>query len=276
MRIDLDFAPGLHGHFLELVINKYIYGIPFGGQTIFQSSGAAHPINLDQDYQKSKIVHRGHFSSFNYAFSKNTEKIIFVKHEPLLDFVLLTNIYYRCHPTAIDSLDFNVDDITAFHRSFLFAGSDLELRNNWFAKLNERHFDHTLMTPNTNLPIYNFDYKCFFNFWDFCQELKNTSRFLNETFKFDQSLCLLWDEFISRNQGWQLYNLGTNLVDAALRGHDLPIPDNWKLHAFINFKLSTIFDLYDGKLFEQDKYPATTLELLSIITQHVKNFDNRW
>lgn len=276
MKIELDFAPGLHGHFLELVLNKYIYKVKFDGESIFQSSGAVHAINTNVAYQQSKVVCRGHFSSFKTNFSNDTKKIVFIKHDPALDIVLLTNIYHRCHPDSLLVTDFNVNEITELHKSFLFAGNDLELRNNWFAKLDEHHFDHAEMMPQTKLPTYNFDYKSFFSLHDFCQEIKNTSKFLGETFKFDQSLGILWTDFISRNQGWNLYKLGNEIIDSTLQGKNMDIPNDWKLHAFVNFKLSRIFDLYDGELFEQPGYPSTTAKLLSVISEHIKNFDNRW
>ena len=56
----IDFAPGLHGHFLEYVINRYIFGVTCDVDSIFQSSGAVHAINVDSDYQKNKIANRGH------------------------------------------------------------------------------------------------------------------------------------------------------------------------------------------------------------------------
>jgi len=277
MKIELDFAPGLHGHFLELVINKYIYGIEFQLPTVFQSSGAVHVINTDQNYQKNKIVHCGHFSSLgNLTFSKDTDSIIFVQHDSTLDFVLMTNVYYRCHPDAVNTTDFDIERITAMQKALMFNGTDLELRSYWFAKLSERHFEHAESRPKTDLPVYNFDYKSFFHLRDFCQELKNTAKFLEQTFKFDQSLCELWNDFIRRNQGWHLYNLGNALIDATLQGDNQVIANDWKLHAFINFKLSKLFDLYDGQLFDQEVYPSSTDELRSIVTAHVENFDSRW
>ena len=38
IQVALDFAPGLHGHFLELVLNKYIYGVNFDSPEIFPIS----------------------------------------------------------------------------------------------------------------------------------------------------------------------------------------------------------------------------------------------
>lgn len=277
MLVALDFAPGLHGHFLEFVVNKFIYGVKYNDLDIFQSSGAAHAINVNDSYQSTKIVHRAHYSSFTFPYPRDTTAVIFIDHRiPDLDIVLLTNIYHRCHPNSMESTDFNVEEIKQMHRQFLLTNSDLESRNNWFAKLNERHFDHAFMQPKTNLPVFYFNYASFFNLLDFYLELKRLSKFLNETFTADDSLAQLWSEFILKNQGWTLYNLGNSLLESALFGGNKQIPDDWKLHAYLNFKLSKIFDLYSGVLHTDKNYPSTTSELKLIIDDHVKNFDNQW
>lgn len=276
MKIALDFAPGLHGHFLELITNRYIYDVPFNGEHIFQSSGAVHAINVDSEYQQNKLVHRGHYSSFNHKYSSDTAQVIFIKHSVDLDFVLLTNVYYRCHPDSINVTDFNVEEITEFHRKFTKSGSDLDLRNNWFTKLSEHHFEHASMMPITKLPIHYFNYKSFFNLDAFCDELQLTAKFLGQTFKFDASLGVIWEEFIKRNQGWSLYQQGNDLLKITLTGKDNPILDDWKLHAYLNYRLSLMFNLHDGSLFDNERYPTTTVELLSVIQTHLHDFDLKW
>jgi len=276
-RIALDFAPGLHGHFLELVLNKYIYGVPFRSDKIFQSSGAVHAINIDQDYQSQKIVYQGHFSSFDYPYCARTKKVVFINHDPELDFVLLTNIFYRCHKDAVNVADFDVNAITAIHKQFLITGNtDLDFRNNWFAKLNERHFDHASMQPDTQLPLYNFDYKSFFDLSNFCMELQKTAHFLQETFKFDYTLAELWQKFINLNQGWILRKQAHLILESTLSKHELSIPNDWKLHAYLNFQLSRMFDLHDGQLYTEPRYPGVTSELLAVVQEHLSNFDSKF
>lgn len=276
IQVALDFAPGLHGHFLELVLNKYIYGVGHTVDNIFQSTGAVHVINVDPEYQKSKIVDRGHFSSFRYPYPSTSEKVVFINHCADLDVVLLTNIYHRCHADALTTADFDGEQIKRLHQSFMGAGNDLELRNNWFAKLNERHFEHAATRPVTVLPTYNFDYRSFFDLTSFCAELQKTARFLEKTFKFDSSLPCLWQEFIDRNQGWALYKQSESIIESALFEKNVEIPNDWKIHAYLNFRLSRMFDIQDGVLYNSKKYPSTTSELLSVVTNHIQYFNNRW
>jgi len=273
--IALDFAPGMHGHFLEYVINHYIFqGIKL--DNIFQSSGAADRINVHTEYQNSKAVHCGHYSSFDYAWESAVTKVIFIRHDSGLDFVLLTNIYHRCHPVAAQQFDFDAEKIKQYHRDVMLLDTteEWQLKNNWVAKLNERHFDHATCYPQTDLPVLEFDFSCFFDFVKFVKELQRVSEFVNATFVYDSSLYDLWEEFLSKNQGYKLYTEANNIVAHACANRSCAIPNDWKLHAYLNYVMSKSFRLYDGVLHSDQSYPTDTVELYQIITQHLEEFDS--
>jgi hypothetical protein len=275
--IALDFAPGLHGHFLEYVINHYIYrGVKL--DNIFQSSGAADRINVYKDYQNSKIVHCGHYSSFEYPWNIGTEQVIFIRHDSELDFVLLTNIYHRCHPIETQQFDSDAEKIKQYHRDCMLsdATEEWQLKNNWFAKLSERHFDHATCYPQTDLSVFEFDFACFFDFVKFVKELQRVSEFVDMTLVYDSSLYDLWTEFLNRNQGHKLYTEANNIVSHACANRSYNIPDDWKLHAYLNYVMNKSFRLCDGVLHSDQPYPTDAVELYQIITQHLEEFDNRF
>lgn len=275
-KVALDFAPGAHGHFLEYVCNRYIFKVPCSNHTIFQTSGSVHPINIDLEYQKHKIVHRGHYSSFEHEYTVDTTDIIFVKHNPTLDIILLTNIFNRCHPNSVNAADFNTDDIKSLHIDLMFnsGSTTLLLRNNWYAKLIERHFEHSDKKYSTNLPTFDFDYASFFSLDQFLLELRKVADFLNSTFVFDKTLVSLWQEFIKRNQGYQLYLQGNQVFNQLVAGESFPIESDWQLHAYLNYKISTIFKLYDHPdLFEAEQYPNNTKQIYELIMDHIENYD---
>ena len=275
--IALDFAPGLHGHFLEYVINHYIFrGMKL--DNIFQSSGAVDRINVYTEYQNSKAVHCGHYSSLEYPWDTGTEKVIFIRHDPGLDFVLLTNIYHRCHPVAASQFDVDAEKIKQYHSDFMLsdATKDWQLKNNWFAKLSERHFDLTNCYPQVDLSVFEFDFACFFDFVKFVKELQRVSEFVNLTFVYDSSLYDLWEEFLNRNQGYKLYTEANNIVSHACADRLCVIPNDWKLHAYLNYAMSKSFRLCDGVLHSDRPYPTDARELYKIITQHLEEFDNRF
>lgn len=277
MTIAIDFAPGLHGHFLEYVLNRYLFDVKYNLSTVFQSSGAMHTINRDDDYQKNKIVTCGHYSSGNNPLPDDVSYTIFIKHDPKLDFILLCNIYYRCHPDAKNAFDFDVQKILNRHLVMMKNDSvtPVELQANWFAKLHERHFEMTERYPATTVPIFNFDYASFFSLPAFLQELKRVSKFLNITFNFDQTLSRLWQDFIDRNQGHKLYSQAQEILCAIYNNQSVPIPDDWKLHAYLNSELAKTFDLYDGMLYNND-YPNSTTKVYDIVIKHLQEFDKRF
>ena len=277
--IAIDFAPGLHGHFLEYVINKFIYGVPSETDNIFQPTGAAHCINWDTIYQKNRIAMCGHFSSFNHDYPKKIEKIIWIKHDPELDFILLVNVFERCHPDTIKSNDFNIEDVRKLHVDFMFdkSATAKDLRNNWFNKLVEFHNGKTTsLKHSTALPVFDFDYRSFFNLPNFILELEKVANFLSMTLKFDLELIDLWKEFMSRNLGFEFYQKTNRLLEKIISNERDEIDNDWRIHAYINYRLSEIFRLHDGIIFEQEQYPTDTATIHDLIQSHVESFDLRF
>jgi len=271
--IALDFAPGLHGHFLEYVANRYIYYVN-EIKDLFMSSGAVDRIKTFEDYQESKTVWCGHYSSFNLRYSKSFTHHVFIKHNPDLDIVLLTNIYHRCF--GAEAYDHDGQKIIEYHRGLMSGDEDWELKDNWYAKLVERHFDQTLMYNTGNLPTFNFDFACFFNFTKFVFELQRLSQFLNMTLRYDSTLYELWRKFMDCNQGFKLYSKANDILSFAYSNKPHEIPNDWKVHAYINFVLSKSFRIFDGQLHSNSKYPTNTCELYSIIQHHLHEFDERF
>ena len=221
---------------------------------------------------------RDHYSVGSMPYPDNFKYVIFIKHNPEFDFVLLTNIYHRCHPASMQVTDFNVDIIKKLHEDSmaLLANTDNDFKNNWYTKLVERHFAQTEKQQATELPVFNFDYASFFDLTKFLFELKKTANFLNQSLQFDISLTELWQEFIERNQGYQDYLHGQYLLEQVYQGNSAPIKLDWKIHAYVNSIISKTFDLWDGPLFEGERYPLDTKEITNMIIDHVKTFDQRF
>lgn len=276
--IALDFAPGLHGHFLEYVTNRYIYYVD-EIKDLFMSSGAVDRIKYFEEYQNQKTVWCGHYSSFNLRYSKDCTHHVFIRHNPDLDIVLLTNIYYRCfHDPNADRqvYDHNAQKIENYHRSLLAGNKDWQLKDNWYAKLTERHFDQTLMYNTGNLPTFDFDFACFFNFTKFVFELQRLSQFLDMTLRYDSTLHELWRKFMDENQGYKLHAQANEILSSAYGNKSQEIPNDWKLHAYINFVLSKSFRIFDGQLHGNNNYPTDTCDLYDIIQHHLHKFDERF
>jgi hypothetical protein len=274
--IAIDFAPGAHGHFLEYVVNRWIYQVPYTMEDPFQSSGSSHRITQDLVYQQSKIAKTSHYTVHKLPYPDNTEKVIVIKHCSRLDYVLLTNVFYRTHPDAVRTEDFPTEKIQQLHIGNISANgkepTEIELRDNWYNKLYERDIFGTHGFQKTKLPYFEFDYQTFFNFPEFVTELQRLSDFLNFTFVYNTDLWQIWKTFIDSNQGWLAYQHADELLTKIYSNQSSAIEPDWKLHAWINTCLSRTFRIYSGSLFD-GVYPTNTQQVSNIITEHIKEFD---
>lgn len=277
-RICLDFSPGTHGHFLEYVLNRYLFKSPTV-DNLWQPSGACHWIDADRNYKNSRVVFCQHRSSL--SDEKNYDSfndVIFIKHNPKYDFVLLTNIFHRCHPKFLEITDIKV--IQQAHIDSMKNGQSMSianLRNNWYTKLIERHFEVTEKRINDpNVPSIDFDYGNFFSLNDFLFELRKIANHLSCTFEFDPSLVILWKDFMDRNQGWKSYVNGLEIFSDIVGAEDKTFESDWKLQSFLNYLITCVFDLYEGEIFSNDNYPTNTLEIFQTIKNHVQIFDQQF
>jgi hypothetical protein len=277
--ITIDFSPGSHGHFLSYIINQYIFDIKVDSFNIFQTSGAAHLINLNTEFLDKRIVLHGHYSYFDFDYPDHTDQIIWIAPDPELDFVLLTNIYNRCPPRdALTSTDVNIDDIKKLHIDMLNKNSNLcQLRNNWYNKLLENHLSQSIVLKKSNIPAFEFQYRSFFDTQDFVKELSRCADFCNMKLYFKSDLIDIHKEFLNRNQGYQKWNLAKTLIDQILTGQQTPIdPEDWQLQAFINFNLSKMFKIYSGQLFDHNEYAQDTRQIFQIVTNFLEEYDQRF
>lgn len=268
IQVTVDASPGLHGHFLEFVLNRYIFQVPFSGDNIFDPAGAAHLILKNSVYQNTKVAGQSHDSWFDRDYDPKATHVVFVKHHTRLDFVLLTNIFYRSGPIKLIN---NVNDTVTFqlNKMFTHAVSDQELRMNWYSKLMERHLSEFEKKNSTQLPMLEFDYQCFFSLDQFLQELQRTADFLQHAFRFDQSLVDLWYQFMQRNQGYQAFTKVNDLFDQIVCGVEAPIDIDWKQQAYLNYKLSMVFKIFDHPdLVDSDHYPLNTKHINQIVLAH--------
>lgn len=272
----IDFAPGTHGHFLSYMINQYIFDIGVPIDNIFQSSGAAHVINTVPDFLQKRMCLHGHWSYFEQPYPETT-KIIFIKHEPLLDFVLLTNMYHRCHPDAVKGEDVNIQQINKLHTDLMFSKSKTpkDLRNDWYAKLQERHLKKCEISQISELPKFDFDFSAFFDSEKFVKELSLCADFLQHRLHFDSSLIRLHHEFLSINQGYHKWKLAQSAMHHIFNDVSMMIDQqDWQMQAYINHMLSDLFKIYDGPLWTDDLYPNDTRIIYGLVQDFLNRYDD--
>jgi hypothetical protein len=273
--IIIDYGPGLHGNFLEYIINRYIFKIPVAVDQIFHPTGAAHFLKVDKNYQACAIVKANHYAGSDVL--KNVTQAIYIKHYSPYDFVLLTNIFNRCHPRNEQILNEDVIHQEQLKIMGIFENETQRLRNHWYVKLKEKHCSQFYTKQLGEIPSHDFDYQSFFTLDQFVEELKKTANFLSMTLHYDTTLSELWNLFIKKNTGWSRYQTARKIVCAILNQENITLPtDDWQLQAYINYNLSSMFDIYDGALFDYDSYPNNTLEIYHLIQQHLSEFDSKF
>jgi hypothetical protein len=273
----IDFDPGMHGHFLEYICNKYIFGVSVSNSPFFKS-GSAHAINLDSDYQQNKLVRSGHYTYFN--LSTNVNKVVYVKHNPKFDLVLFSNIIHRCDGVA-SNFDDGPDQILKWHLDIIKNDNTTEqanvLKENVYAKLMERtHFQPERVTHTYNSEVFNFDFGSFFNLTDFLLELQNVAHFLNQMLIVPKELVGDWKMFIDKNQGYQTYQRVNFLLEKILTNQAETIEDNFLIHAGINACLARIARLHDTELHSISKYPTSTDQIYKILTNHFIEYNKKY
>ena len=127
-RYVIDFWGGSHGHFLEYVVNCWIFGCPRTGH-LFTHTGACHGAKTDKRYQQGSMVTCGHFSHWDLEFSDQPEKIIRIMID---DFVgaCCYQINVICRAGDVPKKDKESNNIPTE-----VANDPVLLRANYFAKL---------------------------------------------------------------------------------------------------------------------------------------------
>jgi hypothetical protein len=276
----IDFDPGMHGHFLEYICNKYIFNISISNSLFFKS-GSAHGINLDTNYQHNKQISAGHYAFYNKTVPEST--VVYIKHNPKFDLVVLNNVFYRCYNANEFSANVNDLDpefILKWHSDIVTKDSSTQdasvLKENIYAKLMERNFAQSTFINQPDKKIFNFEFGSFFNLADFLLELQQLSQFLNQTLIISPKLIEEWHTFIKKNQGYQTYQRVNYLVEKILSNHYEPIENDSFIHAGINVCLAQIARLYDTELHGSTSYPTDTQQIYKILCAHYIEYDKKY
>ena len=122
----LDFYAGSHGHFLEYLINVYIFRCP-GVDKIFTSLGTSHGILADTNYMDRRLIVAGHYSELNVPTTDPVSVVRIQINTNYGKIIYQINVDCRAGDIPVEKKRQN---IPVEIRSM----SDL-LRNNYFSKL---------------------------------------------------------------------------------------------------------------------------------------------
>ena len=185
-------------------------------------------------------------------------------------FVALTNLMIKAGDLGLEKQLLSIPD----H----IRNDPVAHRNNWYSKLLERESYVTQyhnFLPLTNA-VFNFSFNSFFCFTDFCKELNSLAQFLNQTFFPDESLYALWCQFIKVNQGWQSYIKCNQILEDVFSNNSVRISCSVLEQGWINYNLSKMCRLYNGKIFKDIDYPDNTQIIYNLVKDHLAELkDNK-
>jgi hypothetical protein len=276
----IDFFGGLHGNFLELVVNISInqngYDI---SKPQYTPDGACHLKNYDSSYKKTIVANH-----YSYLGRQCTPQDQVLRIVPIVDDVLIgiTNSFLRAGDQLIDITSLEKDTInklSAFSKGANFAKTIVEdygqkidyprsaVRNYFYSMLGDHNNGLGMFTNflPTAANVYNFPFRAFFDIGQFYNELNKISKFLGLNFYPTVDLGKLHSEFVARNQGFQSETKCKEIWQAILLGKQMPITLNLIEEAWINLQVASCFRCYDHPLLSQDQYPTNTLDISTAI-----------
>lgn len=271
----IDFFGGLHGNFLELIVNVFINQNGYDISTPqFDLSGACHLKNNDSKYKK--IIIAKHFSYFNVLPLDND---CIVRIVPTQDDMLigLTNSFLRSGGQSVDIDNLEIDTInklTKISKGANFAKTITQdfgthtdyprhaIRNYFYSMLSDHETGLGMFvnfTPFNN--VHEFPFRAFFESNYFYTELNEIAKFLNLNFYPTVDLGLLHKNFLKANQGYHSELKCKQIWLAILEGRPMEVDLNLIEEAWINHQVAKTFRCYDHPLLSSDQYPTNTLEI---------------
>lgn len=269
MMIYLDFFSGAHGHFLEYVINTWIFKGP-RMPNIFTKLGTCHLPGRNLNYIAQRAVAAEHYTEYNISQNIPIKLVRITINHDWTNWIYQINVMSRAGDMPLEK------KLTSTPESV--RNSPNKFRNEWYAKFNLSGFGY--QQPGhwrwPDVSSFEFCMESLFDLVEFYNELYRLSEFLEEKFVPDQELTDLLEEFLIKNQGWQCYKKSKHIVHHALVGNNIEFHSDEMSQALINTLLSRTIGVCDGKLFDHDDYPTNTAQLRECIDLHLKTFSHRF
>jgi hypothetical protein len=261
--IKIDFHGGTHGHFLEYVVNTYIFKCPSSIDSIFSVRGST----VEIDRPDRRVV-CGHFSEtaqgrdadpkyVDFEFNQD-DRVIRINLDQTNDvdfFIGFTNLIYRSSGATVEDHMAHIPEHIRNNKRLL--------RNDFYSKINERKQYANLFPKFTYTWPENFDFPFwhFYNFTDFCGSLHKLAVWTNESFTPSEELYILWEEFINKNQGLSSYSRCEDLLTAIL-GNQFDFIDLTVLEeAWVLYNIAKITGVY----LEFDEFPTSTQQIYEML-----------
>jgi hypothetical protein len=269
----IDFHGATHGHFLEYIINTWIYNGPRVPR-VFTELGTSHLPKQNPDYRANCMIKCEHYTEYqvvNQVVQDPPKKIVRITVESTVgQQIHMVNVMNRVGDITLET-SYKLIPLDVLNVPVL-------LRTNWFSKLtdaeNRYKLDYKWRWPDAD--AFEFPMENLYDLTLFYQTLQRCGDFLEQKFTPDQELYITWQQFIDMNQGLQCYKKSKKIVELALANQDFEFDSNESEQALINAILTNTVNMYDGPMFNNNLYPTNTMQIWQYIQAHLKEFDNKY
>lgn len=262
----IDFFSGSHGNFLEYCINRYIYKTSSFADLLLTSQGTSHGLKQNKEYVLTRQAESNHYSEFDLpAQADNIIRIVVTDFKGYCCYQL--NVINRAGDISAEQKSNELPDAV--------LNSPCQLRNYYYSKLNNLN-DGYQLPGNWKYSGFDFEMSSMYCLESFLHSLKLTADYLNLTFVPDRELGELWQKFIAKNHGLQIWKKCQKQFEQIFSNANHSIDLDIQHQALLNCLISRSVGMHDGAMFNQDQYPQTTQQLYQHIQQHLDTFDSRF
>lgn len=276
----IDFFGGMHGHYLELILNVFVYQNNFDISTPqFNSSGACHLKNFNSSYKKNIVAN--HWSNFKIPFNIN-DCVIRINASSQDMLIAVTNSYARAGDQELDLISLDKDTHRKMSalpklKSFLETlEKNHGIKSEYPRSILRQYFYSMFEDVENGLHLfndftpgaysyYNMNFRNFFDYNSFYTEINNISKFLNMNFYPTKELGNLHNKFLELNQGVTSDIKCQKFIKAILCAEETEINLNIIEEAWINYQLSKMFRCYVLPELSGDVFPNNSLVISNLI-----------
>ena len=285
----IDFFGGLHGSYLELVLNVSVFQSNFNiSNPVFDEYiGSCHgPIN-NYTNEYNRIIKSYHYSFLKVPFDKK-DQVVRITCEPSDLLIAVTNSFLRANDETVDlqSLEFDTLEKLNLSKTQEFRNNIISdfgirknyprsvLRNYFQSMFQYKEFGHAYYNnfDRNTLSYYEFPLRSFFTIEDFYYQVNQAAYWFNENFYPTPDLHNLHKEFMRLNQGHASELKCKQILSDIIVGKKTTFFTNIVEEAWINHRIAETFRCYDLNILYQDVYPEDTA-IISDALYHWKSND---
>ena len=286
--VAIDFIAGTHGHFLEVILNKFFSVVPVDFVP-FTALGTSH--NATEEYTKNKMFHAEHWSELYPAQLKKFDQVISIKFLPE-DLLYVASVsLLRAGDMQLNNDQLEIDTYNKLNNNFYKNSLDTILTSYPFLQVDQinsnipryvlREFfkygfrdtaingyweKQQVMQYLDNCDVFEFELASFYDFEHFTQTIKRLEKFLNLNFDFGRDFVKMYQQFVEFIPYLTHKSQCDQIVGQIISQVIVPIPKLTLLQeSYINAELEKYFN--KEMPFHQDEYFNSTQFVLQYIKE---------